>query len=232
MQHKPSRFPSFFMSVGAVLRKDALSELRSKYAFSTLAVFALTCLAGISMSIGGGELTQLNPQVQSVLLWIVLFFSAMAGLGRVFVQEQDAGTLLTLKVSAPPQAVYFGKVIFNVFLLVSLSVLVLILFIVFFDVSVSDWLSLIGVLWLGSIGLSIIATMTAAMAAQAQGRASLFTIITFPLILPEFLSAIEGTRAVLAGEAVELTQFLFLGGYGVVALVAGSILFDYLWIEG
>ncbi|MDR2736727.1 MAG: heme exporter protein CcmB [Gracilibacteraceae bacterium] len=228
MQHKPSLFPDLIVSVGAVLRKDALSELRSKYAFSTLIVFALTCLSAISMSIAGGELT---PHVQSVFLWVVLFFSAMAGLGRAFVQEQDAGTLLTLKVYTPPQAVYFGKIIFNVLLLVSLSVLVLFLFIVFFDISVSDWVALIGALWLGSIGLSIVATMTAAMAAQAQGRSSLFTILTFPIILPEFLNAIETTRTVLAGEAVDWTQFMFLGGYALVALIAGSVLFDYLWVE-
>lgn len=228
MQRRPSLLPEMIMSVGAVLRKDALSELRSKYAFSTLVVFSLTCLASISMSIGIVELT---PHIQSVLLWIVMFFSAMAGLGRVFVQEQDAGTLLTLKVYSPPQAVYFGKVIFNVLLLIGLSVLVLLLFVVFFNIIVTDWISMLGALWLGSIGLSIISTMTAAMAAQAQGRSSLFTIITFPLILPQFLNAIETTRAVLAGEVVEATQFLFMGGYALVALIAGSILFDYLWIE-
>ncbi|MCL1790982.1 MAG: heme exporter protein CcmB [Peptococcaceae bacterium] len=228
MQRKPLLFPDALKSVWAVLRKDALSELRSKYAFSTLAVFALTCLSAISMSIAGGDLT---PLVQSVLLWVILFFSAMAGLGRVFVQEQDAGTLLMLKVYAPPQAVYFGKVIFNVLVLLCLSLLVLLLFIMFFGMAVTDWVVLIGALWLGSAGLSVVATMTAAMAAQVQGRSTLFTILTFPIILPEFLTAIETTRGILAGETVAASQFLFLGGYTLVALIVGSILFDYLWVE-
>jgi heme exporter protein B len=227
------------MSIGAVLRKDAVSELRSKYAFSALAVFALTCLASMSMSfglsIGGNTAMELHLQsaIQATLLWIIMFFSAMAGLGRSFVQEQDAGTLLTLKVYASPQAIYFGKVIFNVLLLVGLSVLVLPLFIIFFDVGgyVTDWVSMIGVLWLGGAGLAVISTMTAAMAAQAQGRSSLFTVLTFPLILPHFLGAISVTRSLFAGEPAEMSQFLFMGGYTLVALIIGSVLFDYLWVE-
>ena len=222
MLHKPS----LYLSVIAVLKKDALSELRSRYAFSTLLVFTITALASLSMSIGG---ITLQPRLAAALLWVILFFSAMAGLARIFVQEQDAGTLLTLRIYALPQAVLFGKMIFNILLLSGLGVVLLPLFLIFFNISVRNWLSLAGVLFLGIIGVAAVSTLTAAMASQAQGRSALFTVLTFPLILPGFLGAIQLTGAIFAGENLAYEYFVFLGGYGLVAVAAGSIVFDFLW---
>lgn len=223
------RKPSLYLSVRAVFKKDALSELRSHYAFSSLIAFSITALSSLSMSISGSEL---SPRLLAALLWVVLFFSAMAGLARVFVQEQDAGTLFTLRVYALPQGVFFGKIILNVLLLSGLSVIILPLFLVFFDVALvtlRSWLYLGSVIFLGLVGMAVISTLTAAMAAQAQGRSALFTVLTFPLILPEFLSVIQLTGAILAEEALAWEHFIFLGGYDVVAVIAGSIIFDYLW---
>ena len=220
--------PSLYRSIKAVLKKDSLCELRSYYAISTLIAFAITTLASLSISMGGIGLSQ---NLLAALLWVILFFSAMSGLSRVFVQEQDAGTLITLRVYALPQAVFWGKMIFNLLLLFGLCVVVLILFLVFFNVTAGNLLALAGILLLGICGIAIVSTITAAMAAQTQARSSLFTILTFPVILPVFLSAISLTSAIFAGEELSAMLFLFLIGYDLAAAVAGSILFDYLWLD-
>jgi len=220
--------PSLYRSIRAVLKKDGLCELRSHYAVSTLIAFAVTTLASLSISIGG---VALSPNLLATLLWVILFFSAMSGLSRVFGQEQDAGTLITLRVYALPQAVFLGKMIFNILLLLGLSVIVLILFLIFFNVSAGNLPALAAVLLAGICGVAIVSTITAALAAQTQARSSLFTIVTFPVILPVFLSAISLTGAIFAGEEISALLFLSLIGYDIVAAVAGSILFDYLWLN-
>jgi len=220
--------PSLYRSIKAVFKKDALCELRSYYAFSTLIAFAVTTLSSLSISMGGFAL---SPNLLAALLWVILFFSAMSGLSRVFVQEQDAGTFITLRVYALPQAVYWGKMIFNILLLAGLSIIVLLLFVVFFNVSTGNLPALLGVLLLGACGVAIVSTITAAMAAQTQMRSSLFTILTFPIILPAFLTAISLTAAIFGGEKLSYLLVLFLIGYDIAAAVAGSVLFDYLWLE-
>lgn len=65
-------------------RADSLCEFRTRYALSALFMFAFISLTSISMSIG---VVSLPAELMSALLWIILFFCAMAGLSRVFVQE-------------------------------------------------------------------------------------------------------------------------------------------------
>jgi len=127
--------------------------------------------------------------------------------------------------------VYWGKMIFNLLLLTGLSIMVFLLFLVFFNVSVSNFPAMTGILVLGACSIAIVSTVTAAMAAQTQVRSSMFTILTFPIILPAFLCLISLTGAVFAGERISVILCLFLVGYNVIAAAGGSVLFDYLWLD-
>lgn len=213
-------------SVQAVLRKDLVCEYRNRYTAGTVCMFALITLSSISISIGG---TRLTPVLAAVLLWVIIFFSAMAGLSRSFVQEQETGTLFTLRVYAGAQAVLFGKLVFNILILIGLTALIVPLFTLFFDMEVKSWSMLIGVLLLGSSGIAAAATLTAAMAAESEGKGALFTVLTFPVILPLFLMAIQATDTIFVGLLPDLSQVVFLAGYDVTVVVVASILFDFLW---
>lgn len=218
----------WYSVVWAIVCKDALCELRSKYAFSTLAMFALITLASISMSLAGAAI---SSALAAALVWIILFFCAMAGLSRVFVQEQEAGTLFTLHLYANGQAVYWGKTLFNGLLLVTLTVLVIPLFVILLNFSIPLWLELGAVLVLGDIGIATVSTLTALMVCRAGGKGALFTVITFPLLLPQFLMAIAATTLVFDGNLPGIKDFVFMTGYDITALFAASILFDYLWYD-
>lgn len=213
-------------AVQAVLYKDALCEYRTRYAAGALVMFALTALSSISMALAGAPLA---PELAAALLWVVLFFCAMAGLARVFTQEQEAGTLLGLRLYAPAQVVFFGKLLFNLLLLGGLACLVVPLFVVFLAVEVSQWPAFTLVLLLGCAGMAAVATLTAAMVLYAQGKHALFTVLTFPVLLPQFLCAISATAKLLAGSAPEYRELLFMAGYDAAVVAAGVLLFDYLW---
>ncbi|CQR73699.1 ABC transporter involved in cytochrome c biogenesis, CcmB subunit [Sporomusa ovata] len=189
-------------------------------------MFALTALSSVSMAIAGAALP---PELAAVLLWVVLFFCAMAGLARVFVQEQEAGTLLGLRLYATGQVVFFGKLLFNLALLCGLACLVVPLFIIFFAVEVGNWLPFITILALGCAGIATVSTLTAAMVMYAQGKNAIFTVLTFPVLLPQFLSAIGATAKILSGDIPELSELVFMAGYDTTVVAAGVLLFDYLW---
>jgi len=219
---------NWYRPVKAVLIKEALGEFRTRYAISALTMFALVILASISMTTGGMGLSSI---LQAVFLWTVLFFSAMAGLARVFVQEQEAGTLFALQLYVGAQTVIFGKLLFNMLLLWLLLIILTPVFVIFFNVEVRNWSDLITILLLGATGMAAVSTLMAALVAQTQGKGSLFAVLTFPILLPQFLAAIQATEKIFAGAEVGWEQLVFFAGYDVTALIAVSILFDYLWLE-
>ena len=61
------------------------------------------------------------PDVKGALLWVVLFFAAFSGLSHVFLHEEETGTVHALRLSASAGAVYTGKLLFNLLLLLGVS---------------------------------------------------------------------------------------------------------------
>ncbi len=89
-------------SVGAILRKDIQSELRTRYAISALVMFVVTTIAVLLFALGQEDAP---AEVLAGTLWIVIFFGAMSGLSRTFVMEEERGTSMTLQLLAALPAV-------------------------------------------------------------------------------------------------------------------------------
>jgi heme exporter protein B len=214
----------------AVLRKDLRIEFRTRYAYSALVMFAVTTLVTVSFSVGSFNL---ENDIASALLWIILFFSAMAGLSRTFVQEEETGTVIALKMAAEPEPVYLGKLFFNIFLIFSLAVLTVPLFLVLLNLRVADPFSFLQAVFLGCLGLAGASTILAAIVSKAGAKGSLLTVLAFPILLPLLIGAINATRSAMAGTAPglirpDLNLLLFYNG---VAVVASLLLFEYVWNE-
>lgn len=65
----------------AVFRKDLQSEVRTRYGITTLALFVVTVVSLLAYSTAEEPLGR--PIVAGVI-WILMFFTAMSGLGRSF----------------------------------------------------------------------------------------------------------------------------------------------------
>lgn len=213
----------------AVLRKDLSIEFRTRYAYSALVMFAITTLVTVSFAVGGF----MEDDIAAALLWIILFFSAMAGLSRTFVQEEETGTVTALKMAAEPEPVFIGKYLFNVVLLLSLTVLIVPLYIVFLNLSIPLVSGFIATVFLGAMGLAGASTILAAIVSKAGAKGSLMTVLAFPILLPLLFGAISATRTALAGgpPGAINTDLLLLLFYNGVALVASLLLFEYVWNE-
>ncbi|SDE56826.1 heme exporter protein CcmB [Sporomusa acidovorans] len=224
----PAAKLSFSNAVWAILLKDGVCEFRTRYAVGALVMFALTALSSVSLAMAGAALP---PEFAAALLWVVLFFCAMAGLARVFVQEQETGTILGLRLYAPGEAVFCGKLLFNQILLLCLSCLAVPLFVIFLNVNIDEWIGFTLLLALGITGIAAVSTLTASIVMYAQSKQAIFTVLTFPVLLPQFLSAINATAKVLAGGAPEMAELVFMAGYDAAIVAAGILLFDYIWQE-
>lgn len=225
-----SALRAWLVAAGAVCAKDLRAEFRTRYALSASGLFALTTLVAVSLALGPWGVEQ---DLLAALLWIVLFFAALAGLARTFVHEEEAQTAPALRLAAPAGAVYLGKYLFNLVLLLLLEVLLVPLFIVLLGLHVGSAGLFVLVLLLGSLGLAGTTTIVAALVARASARGTLLTVLAFPLLLPLLLSAIAGTRLTLAPAAGPgVGPFLqVLGAYAVALVTASLLLFPVIWNE-
>jgi heme exporter protein B len=87
------------------------------------------------------------------------------------------------------------------------------------------------VLLCGAVALAATSTIVAAIIARASGSATLFAILTLPLVLPLLVIVIQGTRAAagsaeLAAVVPALRGIVSLAG---VTLITSVYLFPVVW---
>ena len=217
------------MNVISVFKKDWESELRTRYAINALAMFILVTISVILFSIGQEKV---SIHLTGGLFWVVIFFSAMSGLSRAFVSEEERGTTLTLQLIAAPSTIYFGKLLFNLILVFIMNIAIVFLYYLLFESFIILNFSLFFFsLFLGSMGIAISSTLIAAIISKANTKGTLYPVLSFPILLPLILTLMELTKFAMDGDPVSdaFVELAVLFCYDVIMLTAGFMLFDFIW---
>jgi heme exporter protein B len=225
------RMMSFSTSTYALVEKDVRSEIRTRYAFNALLMFVVTAVSTILFALRSD-----NPSVEllSGMYWVVIFFTAMSGLSRIFVSEEERGTVLVLQLIASPSVIYFGKLLFNSALTLVLTTAVTILYVLFFPgFVINSYEILFFTVLLGSLGFAASATIIAAIIAKAGARGTLYPVLSLPVLIPLLMTVMNATTRALAGEpfANAIGELQVLVGYLLVMVGGSYLLFDYVWKE-
>jgi len=216
-------------SIKAILLKEIKSEFRTRYAISTILLFVLTTVTMIVFATAGEKL---NNQVISGIFWIIMFFGSMTGLSKSFVSEEEQGTYLLLQLNSKPYAVYFGKLIFNMILSVSINVIAIILVLTFFsDLEIKNAGLFILIMFLGSIAIAAATTIISALIAKANSKNALFPVLSFPILLPIIIIGIQVTAGSFDGVTFADSQndLQLIFSYTGIMTVASYFLFDIVW---
>jgi heme exporter protein B len=212
-----------------VLLKDFKSEIRTRYALNALLMFVVTAVTIILFALQGESP---DSDVLAGMLWTVIFFSSMSGLARSFVSEEERGTTLVLQLLTNPGVVFFGKLLFNALLSLSLTIAIAVLYMTTFSGFVVKAFDVFATtIVLGSLGLASATTIIAAIIARAGTKGTLYPVLSFPILLPLLMTVMKTTTMALEGEpfSESLAQFQILVSY-ILVMVAGSwLLFDYVW---
>jgi heme exporter protein B len=217
------------MNIIAVFKKDWQSELRTRYAINALAMFILVTISVILFSIGQEKVSE---HLTGGLFWVVIFFSAMSGLSRAFVSEEERGTTLTLQLIAAPSTIYFGKLIFNLVLVFIMNIAIVFLYYLLFESFVVLNFSLFFLsLFFGSIGIAVSSTLIAAIISKANTKGTLYPVLSFPILLPLILTLMELTKFAMDGDLISdsFVELAVLVCYDVIMATAGYMLFDFIW---
>jgi heme exporter protein B len=209
--------------------KDFSSEIRTRYAINSLAMFIIVAISVILFSVGSESI---SPVLTGGLFWVVVFFSAMSGLSRVFVSEEERGTSLTLQLIASPATVFTGKLVFNLVLVFAMNTVIAVLYSALFEEFVLKNFTLFLLTFiLGNIGLAVSSTIIAAIISKAGAKGTLYPVLSFPILLPLILTSVKLTEFALDGTGIDESMFelAIVASYDVIMISASYMLFDFIW---
>lgn len=217
----------------AVAAKDLRTEFRTRVALNSLGLFALTVLAAVSYTVGPYRITtEDRPFLLAVLLWIIVFFAALAGLDRSFVKEEESHTAPLLRLAASPLAVWFGKLAYNLFLIYTLMAILVPLYCILMGYKIVLLRSFVITLVLGGYTLAVVTTIIAAIIARAMTRGALFSVLSLPLLLPLMIFLIQGTTGAAEGTTETVTNTIrAVFSMGGIMTIVSVTLFPVVWSD-
>ena len=131
-----------------------------------------------------------------------------------------------------PVEFIIATLLFNIVLMMLMSLVSLLLFFTFLDNPVTDTGRFVGIVVLGGTSISLVFTLMSAIAAKAQQNAALIAILGFPVILPILLLLMRLSKAAFAEvfkEGVVLQLAGLIAGLDVLVIALAVILFPFLW---
>lgn len=224
----------FFRAAGLIAAKDLRVEWRSREILYTVTFFAALLVVVFSFSFARSP--RVVPLVAPGMLWVTVAFAGTVGLSRAFDREREGDTLRALLLSPVPRlALFVGKAIavFALVLLVALVALPLLALLLEVSLLAAP-LHLLALLLLGTAGFAIIGTVFAATLLKVRARDVLLPVIMYPLLMPLFIAATSGTRALVVGvpDLQSATNWIgFLAAYDAAFALVSLWLFEDLVIE-
>jgi len=211
---------TYLTDVVALTRKDLKVELRARDTLPAMLLFVLSTLVVFHFALPEGA----GDDAGYGLLWVAIVFTALLGLARAWVPEQEHGVLDGL-VLAPcdRSAIWLGKTLATLAFLLAAQVVALPAFVLFF--APLDGTALAGVL-LADVGICAVGSLIAAMAAAGRARELLLPLLFLPLAIP---LVVGGVGAAISPEGAR--YLLFLALYDGVFAVLSWASFEYVVTE-
>ena len=211
---------TYLGDVAALARKDLRLELRARDTLPAMLLFVLSTLVVFHFALPTGA----DDVAAQGLLWVALVFTALLGLARAWAPEREGGVFDGL-VLAPVDrsAIWLGKSAAVFVFLAAIEVVALPAFAVFFEPV--DPAGIAGVV-LASIGICLVGTLLAAMAAASRTRELILPLLFLPLAIPLVVGGVG------SGVADDPGRFLtFLGLYDAVFAILCWASFEYVVAE-
>jgi heme exporter protein B len=223
--------PGTWATVGALLRKELLVELRTLESVPGMSLFAVTTFVVFHFALNQNTV---SGDEAAGILWVTLLFAAMLGVNRLFVADQDQGGFdAFLLAPVDRSAMLFAKALA---LFAYLAVLELVAVPAFGLLLLGPPLGqalpdLLAVLVLADVGIAAIGTLVAALAVQTRARDLLGPLLALPLLVPIVIGAARASSPLLsAGHAGSAggRWLLLLGLYDLVFGLIAYAVFDFL----
>jgi heme exporter protein B len=219
---------TYLRKVWAIVRKDLITELRSREMLSSMGAFSVLVilLFAFAFDLRVAKAGTVAPGA----LWSVIAFAGILGLGRTLSAEIDRGVFDALLLAPVDRSViFFGKAAGIILFMFVIEAVILPLFVIFFNLPFFQP-AIILIVVLGTIGYGGIGTLLSTMAANTRLREVLLPVLLLPIAIPALLAAVKCTAGVLDGRAFEdwSNWFGLLVAFDLVMLGAAFLVYDFV----
>jgi len=216
--------------IWAIVKKDIVTELRTKELFSSMLLFALLIIVIFNFAFGFS--VEILNLAAPAMLWIAFTFSGILGLSRSFALEKEGNAITGMLLTPTDRSIiYAGKMISNTIFVFIVGIITVLMFILFFNYAFAATLiPLIPIIFLGSVGFVSVGTLFSAMAINTKLREVLLPILLFPIIIPVIVSAVKLSGAVLEGNSVytAASSLKLLVSFDIIFITACAVTFEYV----
>jgi heme exporter protein B len=224
----------FARTVWTVFRKDVTVEVRSRETVTTTLFFALSAV--IVFAVALVKEGRVVADAASGILWVAIAFAGTLTLGRTFERERYTDTLRALLLApAPRAAIYVGKLLAVLAVLLLVEAMLVPLVALLFDTGVLQRPRLLlALLVTGTIGFASIGTLFAAMLVRARTRDVLLPVLLYPMTIPVIIAGVRGTAALVQpvpDEPMATFWLMLLVSFDTVFLTLALWTFDPLMTD-
>jgi heme exporter protein B len=218
-------------TVGALLRKEMLVELRTLESVPGMSLFSLTTFVVFHFALNRNTI---DGDLAAGILWVTLLFAAMLGINRLFVADAEEGALDGFLLAPVDRtALLAAKVLALLAYLVVLELVAVPAFaVLLLGPSIGPGLGgLVAVLALGDVGIAVIGTLISALTVHTRARDLLGPLLALPLLVPVVIAGARASSPLLAIRAAEAPAGRWLLTLALYDLLFGLIayaLFDFL----
>lgn len=212
--------------ISYLVKKEIALEIRQKYAFGGLLLYVISTVFICYLSFK----RVVDPPVYVALFWIILLFAAVNAVAKSFLSE-SRGLQLYLYSLASAEAVIVSKIIYNLLLMLFLSLITIFFYTLFLGNIIQDMPMFILSIILGSFGFSSVLSMVSAIASKANHNVTLMAILSFPILIPLLMTVVKFSKNAVDGLdwSVNYQYIVMLLALNVIVIALAYILFPYLW---
>ena len=213
----------------ALVKKEFLLEFRLRYMFNAVLVY----LAGaifVCYYAFFGRGGDLSAMTWNALFWIIVLLASVNAASRSFLLERS-NRQFYYYFMASPGAIILSKLIYNLILLIFMSLTGLTLFSFIMGNVVQDMPMFILITIIGSGCLAATLTFISAIAAQTHHSMTLMAVLSFPVVIPVLMILIKLSKGAIDGldRSLAFEDLAVLLAVKVITITVSYLLFPYLW---
>lgn len=195
---------SYLKAVLAIVKKDILNEIRTKETINATLMFALLITLVFSFVFEPGS--DIQKDIVGGIYWIAVLFTGILSLNKSMLNEMQSNNLQGLILSPiNKNAIFFGKFISNFLFIIFLEIVLIPLFIVFYNINIISNPLMIVIILLVTYGYSITGTLFSIISVKTRMREIMLPLLMLPIIMPLIIGAIICSNIFIKGGDVTLT---------------------------
>jgi heme exporter protein B len=178
----------------SVARKDLRSEWRTRELVPALAQFIVLALliANFGFQIDARNANTIVPGV----LWLALVFAGLVAFGRTFAAEREQASLEAMLLTpASPIAIFAGKAIAALALMLACEAVMLPALALFFGAPIGA--DTVFAVLVATVGMAALGCLFSALVARVRARELLLPLLTLPLWIPFIVAGGQAVQSAM-----------------------------------